>query len=259
MSLASDKQVNGQIERPLDRAPGFGSVAQVVLYALVLAVVIRAFLFQPYRIPSSSMESTLLSGDYVFVSKFSYGYSHYALPFDLPLFGGRLFAHPPERGDVAVFRLPRDTSIDLIKRVIGLPGDKVQMKEGVLYLNGEAVRKQRVSDFVTKNEFGNDRRVARYRETLPGGISYDTLDLDPAAFGDNTPVYVVPEGHYFVLGDNRDNSQDSRIEGAVGFVPFENFVGRAEYIFFSLNEGEPGWAFWRWPWTVRTERLFTRL
>ncbi|MFO1184235.1 MAG: signal peptidase I [Bauldia sp.] len=251
MSLASEK--------PLAKSSAFGGIAQIVILALVLAVIIRAFLFQPYRIPSSSMESTLLAGDYVFVSKFSYGYSRYALPFDLAFFGGRLFEHRPERGDVAVFRLPKDNSIDLIKRVIGLPGDRVQMREGVVYINGEAVRRQRISDFITKNEFGADRRVARYRETLPSGISYDTLDLDPVSFVDNTPVYVVPEGHYFVLGDNRDNSQDSRTEGAVGFIPFENFIGRAEYVFFSLNEGEPAWAFWRWPWTVRAERLFTRL
>lgn len=251
MSLTSDK--------PLESSSVFGAVVRIVVQALILALIIRAFLFQPYRIPSSSMESTLLAGDYVFVSKFSYGYSHYALPFDLPLFGGRLFASEPERGDVAVFRLPKDTSIDLIKRVIGLPGDRVQMKGGVLYLNDDAVRKQRIGDFVTKNEFGADRRVARYRETLPNGISYDTLDLDTASFVDNTPLYVVPEGHYFVLGDNRDNSQDSRTEGAVGFIPFENFIGRAEYIFFSLAGDEPGWAFWRWPWIVRAERLFARL
>src|SRR5205823_3212146 len=149
--------------------------------------------------------------------------------------------------------------IDYIKRVIGLPGDRVQMIDGVLYLNGTAVKRQRIADFTTTDEFGAERRVDRYRETLPSGVSYDTLDLDPHSFSDNTPVFVVPDGQYFMMGDNRDNSLDSRVEGAVGFVPFENFVGKAEYVFFSVAEGEPGWAFWKWPWTLRYERLFTRL
>ena len=251
MSLVTDK--------PSERPAAYADAIKIIAQALVLAVVIRAFLFQPYSIPSSSMENTVLVGDYVFVSKFSYGYSHFALPFDLPLFSGRIFAHQPERGDVAVFRLPKDTSIDYIKRVIGLPGDRVQMIDGVLYLNGAPVKRQRIADFTTKDEFGAERRVDRYRETLPSGVAYDTLDLDPHSFSDNTPVFVVPEGHYFMMGDNRDNSLDSRVEGEVGFVPFENFVGKAEYVFFSVADGEPGWAFWKWPWTLRFDRLFTRL
>jgi len=234
---------------------GFGETVKIIVQALILALIVRTFLFQPFTIPSGSMKDTLLVGDYLFVSKYAYGYSRYSLPFSPDIFSGRIWAEPPKRGDVAVFKLPRDPSVDYIKRVIGLPGDKVQMIDGVLQINGTAVPKVKIDDYVTTDEFG-ETRVARYRETLPNGVSYEVLDLDPHSFSDNTPVFEVPAGHYFMMGDNRDNSTDSRVLGAVGYVPFENFVGRAEIIFFSVKEGEPAWQFWRWPWTVRFDRIF---
>ena len=238
------------------RKDGFGETIRVVVQALLIALVIRTVLFQPFNIPSGSMKGTLLVGDYLFVSQFSYGYSHYSLPFSLPLFSGRIFASPPERGDVVVFRLPKDDTTDYIKRVIGLPGDRIQMIGGRLHINGVAVKRERVSDFID-DEDGTSERVRRWRETLPNGVSYETLDLQENGFLDNTEEYVVPSGHYFMMGDNRDNSADSRVLSAVGYVPFENLIGKAQVIFFSIGDGEPAWHLWSWPFSVRWSRLFT--
>ncbi|MBZ9935433.1 signal peptidase I [Mesorhizobium sp. BR1-1-16] len=248
MSLAGDTYKS-------DRG-GFGETVKIIVQALVLALIVRTFLFQPFNIPSGSMKDTLLVGDYLFVSKYAYGYSRYSLPFAPDIFSGRIWSSPPERGDVAVFKLPRDPSVDYIKRVIGLPGDKIQMIDGVLQINGKPVPKEKIDDYTTTDEFGAEVRVSRYKETLPNGVSYTVLDLDPHSFSDNTQVFEVPPDHYFMMGDNRDNSTDSRVLGAVGYVPFENFVGRAGLIFFSVKEGEPAWQFWRWPWTVRFDRIF---
>jgi signal peptidase I len=238
------------------RKEGFGETIRVVVQALLIALVIRTVLFQPFNIPSGSMKGTLLVGDYLFVSQFSYGYSHYSLPLSLPLFSGRIFASPPERGDVVVFRLPKDDTTDYIKRVIGLPGDRIQMIDGRLHINGVAVRRERASDFID-DEDGTSERVRRWRETLPNGVSYETLDLQENGFLDNTEEYVVPSGHYFMMGDNRDNSADSRVLSAVGYVPFENLIGKAQVIFFSIGDGEPAWHLWSWPFSVRWSRLFT--
>jgi signal peptidase I len=236
---------------------GFAETVRVVFHALIIALVIRTFLFQPFNIPSGSMMATLLIGDYLFVSKYSYGYTHYSLPFSPPIFSGRLFASEPNRGDVVVFRLPKDDSIDYIKRVIGLPGDKIQMIDGVLNINGTPIKRERIDDFVTDEDGGGLKRIKRWRETLPEGVSYTTLDLVDNGFYDNTPVYTVPPGHFFMMGDNRDNSTDSRVLSQVGYVPFENIIGRAQLIFFSIGEGEHAWQIWRWPWAVRWSRLFT--
>jgi signal peptidase I len=227
----------------------------VVIQAVLIAVVIRTLLFQPFNIPSGSMKATLLVGDYLFVSKYSYGYSHYSLPFSPALFTGRIFASMPKRGDVVVFRLPKDDSTDYIKRVIGLPGDHIQMIKGVLYINGQAVKRERVDDFFD-DEAGGER-VKRWRETLPEGVSYQTLDLQENGALDDTSEYVVPPGHYFMMGDNRDNSTDSRVLSAVGYVPFENLIGKAQIVWWSVANGEPAWHFWSWPWSVRWSRLFT--
>jgi signal peptidase I len=238
---------------------GLGETVKIVVQALLLALVVRTFLFQPFNIPSGSMKSTLLVGDYLFVSKYAYGYSRYSFPFGVHLFDGRIWATAPTRGDVVVFKLPRDNTTDYIKRVIGLPGDRIQMKDGVLYINDQAVKREKVSDFVATDAFGAQTTVARYKETLPNGVSYLTLDLDPHGFEDNTPVYEVPPDHYFMMGDNRDNSTDSRVPpeaGGVGYVPFENLIGRAEIIFFSVKEGDSAWEVWKWPWSVRWDRIF---
>ncbi len=224
--------------------------------ALLIALVIRAFLFQPFNIPSGSMKSTLLVGDYLFVSKFAYGYSKHSLPFSPPLFDGRVLASDPERGDIVVFKLPRDGKTDYIKRVIGLPGDQIQVRNGITLINGVPVDRERVDDFIEEDFYGNLTRVPRYRETLPNGVSYDTLDRYANGEYDNTPVYTVPAGHFFMMGDNRDQSADSREPRAVSFVPAENLVGRAELLFFSTDGSAALWEFWKWPEAIRWGRLF---
>ncbi|MBZ0218325.1 MAG: signal peptidase I [Fimbriimonadaceae bacterium] len=234
---------------------GFKETVKVIIHALLLALIVRTFLYQPFNIPSSSMKSTLLIGDYLFVSKFSYGYSHFSLPWSPKIFSGRIFSEEPERGDVAVFRLPSDPDIDYIKRVIGLPGDKIQMIDGQLHINGTAVPRERIEDFQLNNRGGRVVAVKRYRETLPNGVSYTTLDLVENGFSDNTQVYEVPEGHYFMMGDNRDNSSDSRVVSGVGYVPLENFIGRAEIIFFSVDEDSSAWRVWEWPTSLRWGRI----
>jgi signal peptidase I len=236
---------------------GIAETVRVIFHALIIALVIRTFLFQPFNIPSGSMMATLLVGDYLFVSKYSYGYSHYSLPLSPRLFSGRILGSEPQRGDVVVFRLPKDDSTDYIKRVIGLPGDRIQMVEGVLHINGVAVKRERIDDFIETEEGSRTTRIKRWRETMPNGVSYTTLDLIDNGFYDNTKEYEVPPGKYFMMGDNRDNSTDSRVLSQVGYVPFENIVGRAQIIFFSIAEGERAWMIWRWPWAVRWSRLFT--
>ena len=235
---------------------GLAETVKVIFHALIIALVIRTFLFQPFNIPSGSMKATLLVGDYLFVSKYSYGYSKFSLPLSPPLFSGRVFGSQPERGDVVVFRLPKDTSTDYIKRVIGLPGDRIQMIDGVLNINGTPVKRERAEDYIETDEGPRPVNVKRWRETLPNGVSYYTLDLVDNGFADNTQVYTVPPGEYFMMGDNRDNSTDSRFS-QVGPVPFENLIGKAQLIFFSVYEGERAWQIWRWPFSVRWSRLFT--
>ena len=234
---------------------GFGETVRVIIHALIIAVVIRTFLFQPFNIPSGSMIPTLLVGDYLFVSKYSYGYTHYSLPFSPDIFSGRVFASQPRRGDVVVFRLPRDPSIDYIKRVIGLPGDHIQVIHSVIYINGVPVKRERVTGGCVAHE-NVGQPVMCYRETLPDGVSYITHDFTVNGLLDNTQVYQVPKGDYFMMGDNRDNSTDSRFS-QVGMVPLENIVGKAQIFFFSVYEGEHAWEFWRWPVSVRWSRLFT--
>ena len=234
---------------------GVRDTVRVVIHALILALVVRVFLFQPFNIPSGSMIPTLLVGDYLFVAKYSYGYSRYSFPFGPNLFSGRIWASEPDRGDVVVFKLPRDNETDYIKRVIGLPGDEIQMLRGVLHINGQAVKKEETEDFVLHDPSGRERHLARFLETLPNGVTYPVLDLVKEGIGDNTEIYKVPENHFFMMGDNRDNSTDSRFLSEVGFVPFENLLGKAKIIFFSIDEDASFWQVWKWPTDVRWSRI----
>ena len=233
-------------------------LAKTVIYAGLIAVVIRTFLFQPFNIPSASMEATLLVGDYLFVEKFAYGYSRYTFPFGGWPVGkamhGRFLSRTPHRGDVIVFKTPQDNSTDYIKRLIGMPGDQIQMRDGTVILNGKAIIRTRVDDYIEKID-GQERHVAQYRETMPEGVRYLTLDRDPEGMMDNTGIYVVPADHYFMMGDNRDNSNDSRMD--VGYVPAENLEGKAEFRFFSIDESARFWEIWKWPMAIRYSRLLT--
>jgi signal peptidase I len=213
-------------------------VSSNLLFALFVALPVRILLYQPFNIPAGSMKPTLTVGDYVFVSKFAYGYSRFSLPVSLPLFSGRVFGREPQRGDVVVFRLPKDKQIDYVKRVVGLPGERIQMKDGVLYINDVPVKREPLADFVGDAcDTDVAAKVKRWRETLPNGASYETLDCLANGFYDNTNVYTVPAGHYFMLGDNRDNSIDSRVRSAMGDIPLANLIGRVDLIYYSRAPG----------------------
>ena len=237
-----------------NQSSGLWENVKVLVQALLLAVVIRTLLFQPFSIPSGSMMETLLVGDYLFVSKYSYGYSKYSVPFSPDLFSGRIWGDEPERGDVAVFRLPSNPKVDYIKRVIGLPGDRIQVTDGVVSINGETISRELQGNYTPEGRYNQGTDVPVYRETLPNGVSYTTLDINPNSPGDNTREFVVPEGHYFMMGDNRDNSLDSRFD--VGYVPLENFVGRATIIFFSIADDSSPLEIWKWPTDLRFDRFF---
>lgn len=236
---------------------GWLETIKTIVYAGLIAIGIRTFAFEPFNIPSSSMVPTLLVGDYLFVSKYSYGYSRYSLPFSPPLWQGRLFLSMPERGDVAVFRWPRDNATDYIKRIVGLPGDRIQVIGGILYINGEAARRE-PAGLCEDDGTGVRIRSRRWLETLPaaaGGRQHYICEFSDTERFDNTEEFRVPPGHVFAMGDNRDNSSDSRDFSAagVGYIPIENLIGRAEIIFFSHE----GTAFNPLNW--RLGRLFSRV
>ena len=234
-------------------------IIKTVVYALAIALFLRVLFFQPFTIPSASMEPNLYEGDYIIVSKYSYGYSRHSIPFSPPVFEGRIMDRAPQRGDVVVFKLPRDGHTDYVKRLIGLPGDRIQMRDGLLYLNGQQVRRENLGTTRQVSEYGGERDVTRYREILPGGRAFLTDDFGPEHDLDHTEVYVVPEGHYFMMGDNRDNSMDSRVSaavGGVGFVPAENLVGKAQIILLSWHPGATIFKPWTWVTEARPSRFF---
>jgi len=237
---------------------GLWDTIKTVVYAILIALFIRTVAYEPFNIPSGSMIPTLLVGDYLFVSKFSYGYSHHALPLSPKVFSGRLFDSPPKRGDVIVFKLPRDNSTDYIKRLIGLPGDRIQVREGRLYINGKIVPRQKIERYISERK----KSSLQFIETLPNGRKHRILEVyGDSSNLDNTKEYTVPPGHYFMMGDNRDNSADSRVDRSVsaswvGFVPAENLVGRADVLFFSTDGTAGWWRFWRWIPAMRGSRIF---
>ena len=224
---------------------------KTLIYAVLIAMAFRTVLIEPFSIPSGSMKPTLLINDYLFVTKYSYGYSRFSMPFSPPLWDGRIFYQQPERGDVAVFRKPNDNKIDYIKRVIGLPGDRIQVVGGVLHINGEAVKRALTVPWIEPGEM----RHQQYVETLPNGKRHNILELTDTQGADNTETFVVPENHFFAMGDNRDNSEDSRFAD-VGFVPMQNLIGRAEFVFFSHDGRVAWWEIWKWPGAIRWGRIF---
>ncbi len=235
-------------ESVIETVKSIGTIVGIVAFVQIL-------LFQPFRIPSSSMEGSLEIGDYLFVTKFSYGYSIYSIPLVAPAQAseGRILGGDAERGDVVVFRLPADPAQDYIKRVIGLPGDRVQMIGGVLHINGEPVKLEQMEDRIELREDGSEARIPQFRETLPNGTQHVILNREDESRFDDTEEFQVPAGHYFMMGDNRDNSNDSR--GDVGFVPAANLVGRAQVIFFSHDGSAEMWELWQWPFAIRYSRL----
>ncbi len=251
-----------------ESSEGFGEIVKTIVYALIIALVFRVLLFQPFSIPSSSMKPTLLIGDYLFVSKYAYGYSKHSIPFSPPLFEGRVWFTPPKRGDVIVFKNRKDDNKDYIKRLIGLPGDKIQVQGGVVLINGTPVKMEAVDPFVEPVDTNSRRQICTLRqkrdgvmvcikeqfvEILPNNVTHLTVnENNNRGPRDNTKVYEVPEGHYFFMGDNRDNSADSRIDGG-HYIPETDLIGRAEIIFLS-SKGSP---FFPWEW--RFSRIFNSI
>lgn len=236
---------------------GTKEMAKSLVIAVFFALLFRSFFFEPFYIPSGSMKSTLLIGDYVFVSKYTYGYSRYSFPLGFNIFEGRKFESKPERGDVVVFKLPKDPSVNYIKRLVGMPGDTIQVKESVLYINGQPIPRKRIKNFLDVDAKGNNTEIPSYIETMPNGVSYVTLDQYPDGQLDNTDIYTVPEKNYFFMGDNRDNSQDSRVLSAVGYVPEENLLGPARIIFFSSSAKLI--EILNWIPGLRTDRFFKKI
>ena len=265
MTDVAERRKRGQ-----EKAGGLAETIRTVVYAVLIALVVRTFAVEPFNIPSGSMIPTLLVGDYLFVSKFSYGYSKHSFPFSLGFFSGRILSGMPERGDVAVFKYPGDQGqgvnrTDYIKRIVGLPGDTIQVIDGILQINGKPVERIKVGDYV-QGGGGAYRTGTLYIEVLPNGRRHEIVETTDNGQSDNTPVFKVPAGHFFMMGDNRDDSLDSRTAlvfstgpaAQLGwYVPAENLVGRAEFIFFSHDPSAAGWLEpWKWPQAIRFSRFF---
>jgi len=222
----------------------FSNIKSIII-AVFFALIIRSFIAEPFNIPSGSMKPTLLVGDFIFVSKWSYGYSRHSMPFSIPLIPKKIFSKMPKRGDIVVFKTPQDNRTDYIKRVIGLPGDKIKIINGQININNNLIFRKKEEDFIDVTKNGNTKKIRKYKEYLFNN-EFEVLDIMDNGMADNTPAYSVPEGHFFVMGDNRDNSQDSRFINVVGYIPMENLVGKAQFIFFSL-ENSRFFEVWKWP------------
>ena len=228
-----------------------------IFLAIFIAILIRSFIFEPFNIPSGSMKPNLLVGDFIFVSKWSYGYSKHSLPFSIPLIPKKIFSKFPSRGDIVVFKTPFDNRTDYIKRVIGLPGDKIKVVNGNIIINGRTILRKKIEDFIDTDKNGKKFRLRQYKE-LFYYLEFNTIDLTDKGLVDNTIEYVVPNDHFFVMGDNRDNSQDSRFLNKVGYIPMDNLIGKAQYIFFSL-ENSRFFELWKWPKSIRYKRLIEKI
>lgn len=224
--------------------------------AVFIALLIRSFVAEPFNIPSGSMKPNLLVGDFIFVTKWSYGYSKHSLPFSIPLIPKKIFSNIPNRGDIVVFKTPEDNRTDYIKRVIGLPGDKIRVTNGEIYLNENKILRKKLNDFIDNDKNAFIKRIRKYQE-YHDDLTFEVLDIMDDGIADNTKLFLVPEGHFFVMGDNRDNSQDSRFK-TVGFIPIENLVGKARFIFFSL-ENSRFLEIWKWPQSIRGNRIFKKI
>ena len=240
----------------------------VVVEALLIAIVLRSFLYQPFSIPTASMQQTLMIGDYFVANKFVWGYGKHSfslgrygsftlLDFELPI-NNRILGRDPNRGDIAVFR-PVPQNMEYIKRIVGLPGDRVQMREGRLYINGTMIERQAIGTAQDTDSEGDSREVTVYQETFPEGTVHTIQEISDNGPLDNTQEYVVPAGHYFMMGDNRDRSADSRVLSSVGFVPAVNLIAKAEARFFSIKDNLPPGQLWQWPANVRRDRMFQQI
>ena len=234
----------------------FNSLKSILL-AIFIAILIRTFIAEPFNIPSGSMKPNLLIGDFIFVSKWTYGYSRHSFPFSIPLIPKKIFSKLPKRGDIVVFKTPTDNRTDYIKRVIGLPGDTIKIEKGSIIINDNLILRKKIVDFIENNENEKIDRIRQYTEYF-FDLEYNVLDITDNGIVDNTALYTVPDNHFFVMGDNRDNSQDSRFLNSIGYIPIENLVGKAQYIFFSL-ENSRFIEFWRWPKAIRYERIMKKI